>query len=185
MINPAFLGISSSCLCEPPSRSAAGFKVFRQNRLQPLLLLALQVIKPVEPTPTTNPNPTKTSNHPIWLTPTFGSPAPGTMARALVSADSVPTRPVLSASGVLTSADSASVRSPRSSVSTSTTKAFHYAGRFGLEEGMEPLYHCTITSAVLLLLGYSAVSSPSILLSVQQNPTRVVGLTSSQSLSDR
>ncbi|KAL0252720.1 40S ribosomal protein S29 [Cryptococcus tetragattii IND107] len=85
-------------------------------------MISLASLKSVEPTPTTNPNPTKTSNHPIWLTPTFGSPAPGTTARALVSADSVPTRPVLSASGVSTSADSASVRSPRSSVSTSTTK---------------------------------------------------------------
>ncbi|WVN90278.1 uncharacterized protein L203_105514 [Cryptococcus depauperatus CBS 7841] len=76
-----------------------------------------------------------------WLTPTFGSPALGTMARALVSADSVLTKLVLSgeltcghslrtvanvvvlvASGVLTFAVNASVRSRRSLVSRSATK---------------------------------------------------------------
>ncbi|WVO17818.1 40S ribosomal protein S29 [Cryptococcus depauperatus] len=57
-----------------------------------------------------------------WLTPTFGSPALGTMARALVSADSVLTKLVLFASGVLTFAVNASVRSRRSLVSRSTTK---------------------------------------------------------------
>nr|ODN86492.1 40S ribosomal protein S29 [Cryptococcus depauperatus CBS 7841] len=55
-----------------------------------------------------------------WLTPTFGSPALGTMARALVSADSVLTKLVLS--GVLTFAVNASVRSRRSLVSRSATK---------------------------------------------------------------